>query len=148
MRDEHLILRVVMKVLFAPIILFALYVQFHGDYGPGGGFQAGVIFAVAFILHGLIFGVKATAKALPQKALTITMVAGVLLYAGTGAATMLLGGNLLGYDALAPQSTHHAGQHYGIIIVELGVGMAVAATMLTIFYHFAGREPDIGAEDW
>jgi len=147
-RDEHLILRVVMKVLFGPIILFALYVQFHGDYGPGGGFQAGVIFAVAFILHGLIFGVKSTAKALPQRALTVMMAAGVLLYAGTGAATMLLGGNLLAYDALAPNSTHHAGQHYGILLVEFGVGMAVAATMVTIFYHFAGREPDINDEDW
>ena len=50
----HVVLRVTIKLLFAPIILFALYVQFHGDYGPGGGFQAGVIFAVAFILHALV----------------------------------------------------------------------------------------------
>ncbi|MEM9898575.1 MAG: Na(+)/H(+) antiporter subunit B [Pseudomonadota bacterium] len=148
MRDEHLILRVVMKVLFAPIILFAFYVQFHGDYGPGGGFQAGVIFAVAFILHGLIYGVQATRKALPDGALRIMMVVGLLLYAGTGALTMLLGRNLLAYDALAPNSTHHAGQHYGILVVEFGVGMAVAATMLTIFYHFASREPEIRDEDW
>ncbi len=148
MRDEHLILRVVMKVLFGPIILFAFYVQFHGDYGPGGGFQAGVIFAVAFILHGLIFGVQATSKALPQSALTVMMVAGVMFYAGTGALTMLLGGNLLGYDVIDPESTHHAGQHYGILLVEFGVGLAVASTMLTIFYHFAGREPDIRDEDW
>ncbi|MEO1015264.1 MAG: Na(+)/H(+) antiporter subunit B [Pseudomonadota bacterium] len=148
MRDEHLILRVMMKVLFAPIILFAFYVQFHGDYGPGGGFQAGVIFAVAFILHGLIYGVGATRKALPQGALTVMMAVGVFLYAGTGALTMLLGRNLLAYDAIVPESTHHAGQHYGIIAVEFGVGMAVAATMLTIFYHFAGREPEIRDEDW
>ena len=105
---EHLILRVIIKLLFAPILLFALYVQFHGDYGPGGGFQAGVIFAVAFILHALCFGLDATRKAVPQRILYVCMVAGVLLYAGTGVATMLLGGNLLGYDALAPHSTHHA----------------------------------------
>ena len=148
MRDEHLILRVVMKVLFAPIILFAFYVQFHGDYGPGGGFQAGVIFAVAFILHALIYGVDATKKALPQSVLTVVMVVGVLTYAGTGVATMLLGGGFLGYDAIDPESTHHAGQHYGILIVEFGVGMAVAATMLTIYYLFAGREPEISDEDW
>ncbi len=147
--DEHLILRVMMKVMFAPIILFALYVQFHGDYGPGGGFQAGVIFAVAFILHSLIYGLDATQKALPQHALTVMMVVGLLLYAGTGVVTMMLGGALLGYDAIAPNSTHHAGQHYGILVVEFGVGLAVAATMLTIFYHFAGREPEIVSdEDW
>ena len=145
---DHLILRVATKLLFAPIILFALYVQFHGDYGPGGGFQAGVIFAVAFILHAFVFGLDETKKVLPQKALVIAMVVGVLFYAGTGVATMLLGANLLGYDAIVPESTHHAGQHYGILLVEWGVGVTVASTMLTLFYQFTGREPDIDQEDW
>jgi len=145
---DHLILRVVAKILFAPILVFALYVQFHGDYGPGGGFQAGLIFAVAFILHSLIFGLKDTQRAMPQAALKWVMVAGILFYTGTGAITMLLGGNLLDYDVLVPHSTHHAGQHYGIIAVEFGVGLAVFSTMLTIFYHYAGREPEIDPEDW
>ncbi len=148
MSIEHLILRVVMKILFAPIILFALYVQFHGDYGAGGGFQAGVIFAVAFILHALILGLEETKRVMPIGALKVLMVVGLLFYAGTGAATMLLGGNLLGYDAIAPHSTHHEGQHYGILLVEFGVGMTVSSTMLMIFYHFAGREPEIRDEDW
>ncbi|MEL7486895.1 MAG: Na(+)/H(+) antiporter subunit B [Pseudomonadota bacterium] len=145
---EHLILRVTTKILFAPILVFALYVQFHGDYGPGGGFQAGVIFAVAFILHALCFGLDATRKALPESVLKILMVIGVVLYAGVGVATMLLGANFLGYDAIDPASTHHAGQHYGILLVEFGVGVAVASTMMMIFYHFAGREPEIDPEDW
>ena len=145
---DHLILRVVGKILFAPILVFALYVQFHGDYGPGGGFQAGVIFAVAFILHSLIFGLDATRSAMPQSALKWVMVIGILFYAGTGLITMLLGGNLLDYDVLVPNSTHHAGQHYGILAVEFGVGLTVFSTMLTIFYHYAGREPEIDPEDW
>ncbi|MEX6632192.1 Na(+)/H(+) antiporter subunit B [Hyphococcus lacteus] len=145
---DHLILRVATKLLFAPIILFALYVQFHGDYGPGGGFQAGVIFAVAFILHAFVYGLDETKKVLPQRALVWAMVIGVLFYAGTGVWTMLLGANLLGYDAIVPESTHHAGQHYGILLVEWGVGVTVASTMLTIFYQFTGREPDIDQEDW
>lgn len=145
---DHLILRVMTKLLFAPILLFAFYVQFHGDFGPGGGFQAGVIFAVAFILHTFCFGLEETKKALPQRALTIAMVIGFMFYAGTGVATMLLGANMLSYDAIAPNSTHHAGQHYGILLVEWGVGVTVGSTMLTIFYHFTGREPDIDQEDW
>ncbi|NWG92623.1 MAG: Na(+)/H(+) antiporter subunit B [Parvularculaceae bacterium] len=148
MSIEHLVLRVVIKILFAPILLFALYVQFHGDYGAGGGFQAGVIFAVAFILHALIMGLDETKRVLPAAALKAMMVVGFLFYAGTGAATMLLGGNLLGYDAIAPNSDHNEGQHYGILLVEFGVGMAVASTMLMIFYQFAGREPEIRDEDW
>lgn len=146
--STHMILRIAVKFLFAPIILFAFYVQFHGDYGPGGGFQAGVIFAVAFILHAFTFGLDETKRILPPGVLKVLMVIGFLFYAGTGLATMLLGANLLGYEAIAPNSTHHAGQHYGILLVEWGVGTAVAATMLTIFYHFTGREPDIDPEDW
>lgn len=145
---DHLVLRVLTKVMFTPILLFALYVQFHGDFGPGGGFQAGVIFAVAFILHALCFGVEETRRVAPQKALYIGMAVGLLFYTGTGALTMLLGANLLGYDAIAPGSTHHAGQHYGIMLVEFGVGLCVFSTMLTIYYHFAGREPEISDEDW
>ena len=57
------ILRVVSKLLIPYILLFAFYVQFHGDYGPGGGFQAGVIFAAAFILYGLVFGLRRTGLA-------------------------------------------------------------------------------------
>jgi multicomponent Na+:H+ antiporter subunit B len=148
MSVEHLILRVVVKIMFAPILLFALYVQFHGDYGAGGGFQAGVIFAVGFILHALVLGLEETKRVLPIGALKVLMVIGFLFYAGTGVATMLLGGNLLGYDAIAPNSDHHAGQHWGIILVEWGVGMAVSSTMLMIFYHFAGREPEIRDQDW
>lgn len=61
------ILRICTKVLFAPIILFGLYVQFHGDYGPGGGFQAGVIIASAFILHSLVFGLEESKKTFSSK---------------------------------------------------------------------------------
>ena len=55
---HHLILRVVTKFLLGVIFLFALYVQFHGEYSPGGGFQAGVIMAIGFIVYGLIFSLK------------------------------------------------------------------------------------------
>ena len=34
---HHSVLRVVAKLLLPLILLFGLYVQFHGDYGPGGG---------------------------------------------------------------------------------------------------------------
>ncbi|MFT7417363.1 MAG: multicomponent Na+:H+ antiporter subunit B, partial [Glaciecola sp.] len=56
---NDLILRVVTKWLSPIIILFALYVQFHGDYSPGGGFQAGVIFSSAILLYALTYGLDA-----------------------------------------------------------------------------------------
>lgn len=136
MKDQT-ILRVVAKLLIPYILLFGLYVQFHGDYGPGGGFQAGVIFAAGVILYGLVFGLGEARRVVPPGALAVLVPAGVLLYAGVGVTTILLGGNFLDYDVLAHDPVH--GQHYGILLVEIGVGTTVAAVMITIYFTFAAR---------
>ena len=133
------VLRVVSKLLIPPILLFALYVQFHGDFGPGGGFQAGVIFAAAFILYGLIFGIANARKAIPASATRAMLALGLLLYAGTGVWAMLMGGEFLDYSVLA--ATRLGGQHLGIFLVELGVGITVAGAMTSIFYTFAAQTP-------
>ena len=136
---EQTVLRVVAKLLIPYLLLFGLYVQFHGDYGPGGGFQAGVIFAAGFILYGLVFGLREARRIAPPGLLEGLAAFGVLLFAGTGIVTMLLGGNFLDYGALDRHDPVH-GQHLGILIVELGVGITVAAVMVSIFFAFAGRE--------
>lgn len=195
------IIRVVTKLIIPYILLFGFYVQFHGDFGPGGGFQAGVILASAFILYGLVFGLRAVKMVMPPKVIEKLIALGVLIYAGTGVATMLLGqpvggghaghhashveqglaghhddehgdvghhnddhvdhehdavkhepvktaaaartyANFLDYDALdhhfLPGILPH-GQHLGIFLIEVGVGMTVTAVMTMIFYCFAGR---------
>ena len=134
---HNLILRVTAKLLIPIIVLFALYVQFHGDFGPGGGFQAGVIFSVAFILYTLIYGLKTAERVMPISVLRILASLGVLIYAGTGVASLLLGGNYLDYNVLA--SNPVSGQHIGILVIELGVGITVSSVMLLIFFTFAGR---------
>lgn len=134
---HNLILRVVAKFLIPLIFLFALYVQFHGDFGPGGGFQAGVIFSAGIILYALVFGVDTAKQIIPPFVLRLLASSGVLIYAGTGVAGLLLGGNYLDYNVLA--KTNVAGQHLGILIVELGVGMTVMSVMLIIFFAFAER---------
>ena len=136
---HHRVLRVISKLLIPFIMLFALYVQFHGDFGPGGGFQAGVIFASAFVLYALIFDLEKARKVAPPAVVTRLVAAGILLYAGTGYAGLLGGGNFLDYDVLLNDPV--AGQHLGIMIIEFGVGTTVAAAMMTIFFLFAGRDP-------
>jgi len=135
---HNLILRVVAKFLIPLIIVFALYVQFHGDFGPGGGFQAGVILSAAIILYALVFGFDAAEQIIPPVILRRLASFGVLLYAGVGVVALLSGGNYLDYSVLG--STPIAGQHLGILLVELGVGMSVFAVMLIIFFAFAGRD--------
>ena len=93
--SRHSILRVVAKFMIPFIILFGLYVQFHGDFGPGGGFQAGVIIAAGFVLYGLIFGIENARKVVPAWATRVLLAFGVLLYGGTGVASFFLGGNFL-----------------------------------------------------
>lgn len=138
-READIVLGTFAKLMVPLIILFALYVQFHGDFGPGGGFQAGVIAAAALILYGLVFSVEDLMLAVPLKAIRLLMATGISLYAGTGVITMLLGGQFLDYNLLAHDPVH--GQHYGVFIVELGVGISVAAVMLSLFYSFMNHRP-------
>ena len=134
---HHLIPQVVSRMVIPFIVLFGLYVQFHGEYGPGGGFQAGAIVAAALILYSLIEGERAALKLLPSNVLIFMAVFGAMLYGGVGVVCMLLGGNFLDYSVLAADPV--AGQQAGIIIIELGVGLAVTGVMLTIYHAFASR---------
>ncbi len=135
---NQVILRVVAKLLIPVILLFGLYVQFHGDLGPGGGFQAGVIMAAAFILYGITFGLENAKKVLPTGVVRFLSALGVLIFAGVGVVTMILGAEFLNYNVLRHDPEH--GQHLGILLVEIGVLVTVFGVMVTIFYMFAGRE--------
>ena len=137
LRDD-LIPRVVGRLLVPFIVLFGLYVQFHGDYGPGGGFQAGALIAAAFILFALVEGEERTLEALPFNTLLALMVSGALLYGLVGLAGVLLGGNFLDYSVLAEDPV--AGQHLGILLIEAGVGLTVTGVLLVIFHAFAARD--------
>lgn len=131
------IFRVATKLIIPFILVFALYVHFHGDYGPGGGFQAGVIAAGAIILYAIIFGVHAAQRVVPQWLVAILVPCGVLIYATTGAFSFIYGMNYMDYAALAHDSKH--GHHLGILLVESGVIITVASTMIAIFYAFVER---------
>ena len=135
--NHHLVVRVVSKLLIPFILLFGLYVQFHGDFGPGGGFQAGVIFAAALILYALVFGLDNARKVAPEPVVRIGMAAGVLLFGFTGVAGLVQGGEYLNYSVLSQNPVR--GQHLGILLVELGVGITVCSVIIAIFFSFAGR---------
>jgi multicomponent Na+:H+ antiporter subunit B len=134
---SDVILRVIAKLLMPFMLLFALYVQFHGDFGPGGGFQAGVIGAAAIVFYAIIFGLPAGQRLAPDWMVETMLAAGVLLYAGVGLAGLVLGGNYLDYFVLHADPVH--GQHRGIFWVEVGVAITVSGVMLKIFYMFADR---------
>ncbi|MBK6629794.1 MAG: Na(+)/H(+) antiporter subunit B [Betaproteobacteria bacterium] len=137
---RDMVLRVVAKLLIPFILLFAIYVQFHGDFGPGGGFQAGVILAAAMVFYAMIYGLDNARRVLPDWLVESMLAAGVLLYLGVGFAGLLLGGNFLDYFVLDRDPV--AGQHRGVFWIELGVAITVCGVMLKIFYLFAARGQD------
>jgi len=144
---HHLILRVITKLLVGAIMLFALYVQFHGEYSPGGGFQAGVIMAVAFIIYGVVFSLEDVQRVLPPWLAHRLAALGVVIFAGVGVYSLLMGYAYLDYPALSPHHPAH-GQHWGILLVELGVGVTVTGVMVTIYYAFTSRTPVMDDEAW
>ncbi|HMA84150.1 MAG TPA: Na(+)/H(+) antiporter subunit B, partial [Desulfosalsimonadaceae bacterium] len=119
--------------------LFALYVIAHGHHSPGGGFQGGVIFGATIILMAISNDLRSTTRRISETISSKLASTGVLIYAGTGALCLLLGANFLNYSQLSKLihvSTVMARSH-GILLIEIGVGLAVAAVMIWIYYNLA-----------
>lgn len=134
---HHQVPRIVGRLLVPFIVLFGLYVQFHGEYGPGGGFQAGALVSAGFILYALVEGEAAALRVLSFRILAGMIAAGAFLYVAVGLAGILRGGNFLDYSVLLDDPI--AGQHMGIILIELGVGLTVTGVLLSVFHAFAAR---------
>jgi multicomponent Na+:H+ antiporter subunit B len=135
--DDQKVQRHVAKTLMPFILLYALYVQFHGDFGAGGGFQAGVIFAAGLVLYDLVLGHLHTRKVIASDLLIRLGALGVLIYGGVGLYSLLAGKPFLDYSALAHDPVH--GQHLGILLVELGVGLTVFSIITLIYCAFSAR---------
>ena len=121
------ILRIVSKMFIPLIFIFALYVQFHGDFGPGGGFQAGVVLAAGVVLYAIIYGLNAAQRAVPKRLVEFLVPLGVLIYAGVGVWGLLIGDNYLEYNNLSHGNQPH-GQERGVFWVEIGVLVTVSST--------------------
>jgi multicomponent Na+:H+ antiporter subunit B len=117
-------------ILFPLIILFGIYIQINGETSPGGGFQAGAIFASIIVGYNLIFSkLLVNQKFLHQIAIT-----GVLIYISLGALSILFGHNFLDYNFL--NNNHKHAQSIGIFIIEIGVFCTVSSGLSLIYFAF------------
>ena len=133
--------------LVVPFIqLFALYVIAHGHHSPGGGFQGGVIFGAALILFAVSNNLRKSIRRVSEKTSVLLGSGGVMIYLGTGLACLLFGAGFLNYAALAlvPGLDPVTARSYSILVVEIGVGIAVTAVMVWIYYNLAsaGRQDE------
>ncbi len=138
---EHVVSKTVARLLIPFIQLYALYVLAHGENGPGGGFQAGVIFGAALILYVICFGIDEGRRRISEQAGDVIKSLGILIYAGIGIACLWAGGAYLEYAAL-PLGSPKLASHLGIFGIEIGVGIAVAGVMITIFFETARKDED------
>ncbi len=130
--SQQSLIRVIAKMMIPFIFVFGLYVILHGEVGPGGGFQGGVILAAGFILYGLVFGADELRKRVPPVIFDVGMALGALIYSGTGLACLFYGGTFLDYGMLQP--THAGdGEALGMTLVEYGVGITVCSVMTQIY---------------
>ncbi len=138
---HDVIIRTVCRFLVPFIQLFALYVIAHGHHSPGGGFQGGVILGASYIVLALSHNMKEALARMGERVYSTFSVVGVSVYAGTGALCLLLGSNFLDYAALSHlfPVDRVAARSLGIFLVEVGVGIAVMATMASIYYNLSSE---------
>lgn len=129
------------RLLSPYIMLFGLYVIFHGHYSPGGGFQGGTLLAASLLLIRISSGRRISRIQFRDYLTTPLAVIGVLIYFGTGLAAMWTGGYFLDYGQLPLPGLEGADLRYwGILIIELGIGLAVMAVLVSIFDNMVKGE--------
>jgi len=114
------------------ILVYGVYVLFHGDYIPGGAFQAGGLFGIAIVLDHLVQE-RNTTLFIPSKVAIVLAGIGTFLFIFVGALSMFNNGNFLEYDALPFAVSNLAKHTIGIVGIEIGIAVCVAATIMVIF---------------
>lgn len=135
---DSLMLRTLLAPLLAALQLFAVYVLLHGHYSPGGGFVAGVLLAASMILPRLTLGNPTGRLSLSPRSAALMAVSGIVLFAGIGIAPMLVNAPMLDYSVLPLAEKAAYRRSMGILLIEVGVMLAVAGAMLSIFYALSG----------
>jgi len=139
-RYQSIIIQTICSLLIPFIQLFAIYVIMHGHYGPGGGFQGGVLLAVSILLQRLYLGKEASYQKFPPKLALVLASIGMLIFGLAGIIPLAFGGSFLDYAYLPIPGVSGAEMRYlGILIVELGIGLAVFGTLVLIFDNLIGE---------
>ena len=139
---HSVILRTMLGPLVAALQIFMLYVVVHGHYSPGGAFQGGTLLACSLLLPILSGRTDGFLVISPRTAIAMAAL-GVLIFTGTGIVAMLFDGGFLDYAALPFGGMEPAArQSLGILIVEAGVTLAVAGSLVSIYYSLDREAPD------
>ncbi len=134
-----LVIRTTCRMIVPFIQIFALYVIAHGHHSPGGGFQGGVILGASLVLFAIGFNLRLALRQMSERKTAFFCALGVCLYAGVGLLCMVFESNFLDYSGLATVlgTDRIMARSHGILFVEIGVGMAVMAVMIMLYYNLS-----------
>ncbi len=112
------------------MLVFAIYLLLRGHNAPGGGFIAGVLTAVAMTFQMMAFHVESFSQEMPWKPLHLVVV-GLLLAAGTG-----LGSLLVGYPFLTSAIGHYSFPLLGEIELVTAMGFDIGIYLVVVGTSF------------
>jgi multicomponent Na+:H+ antiporter subunit B len=128
------------------IQLYGIYVIINGHLSPGGGFSGGAIFGASLVLIAISFNLEEGSKQISYQTASLLESGGVLGFAITGLIAVVMGGNYLSNKA-AGFPLGEAGQLFSagaILIITVFIGIKVASTITTLFYHIVEKEQNFG----
>ena len=136
---HDLIIKTTCRLIVPFIQIFGLYVIAHGHHSPGGGFQGCVILGASVIVFAISHNLRSSIKRISERTAALLCTLGVFLYAATGGLCLFLGSNFLDYSALSKILGVNPvmARSHGILLVEIGVGMAVMAAMISLYYNLS-----------
>jgi len=138
-RFGTIVLGTAFRFLVPFIMVYGMYVLMHGEYSPGGGFQAGALFGIAVVLDRLVQGEEAMLSISGTKAVILAGI-GTFIYGFIGVLTVLLNGNFLEYGVFPLDMIEGERHALGILGIEIGVTICVMATIIAIFDALTRRE--------
>lgn len=124
--------------LLVPLVqLFAVYVLIFGQYGPGGGFVAGVMVGASFIVGLIVFGTAGDTARRAERALSADGV-GLLIFAFVGGLCMIGGGRYLDYSGMPVLGLDPPARRFlGILLTQVGVAVDVAVAAISIVFSLS-----------
>lgn len=123
------------------IVVFALFLLLRGHDAPGGGFIAGLITTIAFVLAALAFGAGSARAALTPLACRMPWV-GLLVAAASGLPAVARGQGFLTHYHLQIGLTDALALGLSTtLLFDIGVYLTVVGAALTVLDTFAEAPP-------
>ncbi len=129
---KTLILSTILKILIPIFLGFSIYMFFRGHNQPGGGFIAGLIASIPYILYAMAFGVEKTSAMFNIKPMFMATL-GLIMSTISGVFAMIIGLPFM-KSLWLPEKIAIIGKIGTPILFDLGVFFVVSGVVLKITF--------------